>query len=231
MPAYNGNPGATHNLLQSGVPAYCFGSFNDRVSPTRMTVSNVALTTNVATLTVQVIDGNIPAVGSAIWVTGTTSTSGAFNVGSATSPVKLTGVTIDAVSGAGTITFALTHANVTSAPDSGLVTVVTPEVPETLVAGSSIAWTCPIQPSELNQGHALKAVVSLPTTPTAVTVNLQEAMSDIDSEYSTMTAVVTTASGTPSSGQITFSVVQGRFYRLNVSGITGSGTIVGKLLN
>ncbi len=35
MPAYTSVPGARIGLLTAGVPAYCFGSFDDRVAPTR----------------------------------------------------------------------------------------------------------------------------------------------------------------------------------------------------
>lgn len=127
MPNYPTNPLAAIPLALPGIPVYAFGSFNDRVSPSKMGISNVALTTNVATLTVQVYEGNIPAVGSFITVTGTQQASGAFNVAN----VALTGVTINATTGAGTVTFALTHANVSSVADSGLAIVPQPLVGET----------------------------------------------------------------------------------------------------
>ena len=127
MPNYPTNPLAAIPLALPGTPVYAFGSFNDRVSPTKMGISNVALTTNVATLTVQVYEGNIPAVGSLITVQGTQNSAGLFNVVN----VALTGVTINAITGAGTVTFALTHANVGSAADSGIAIVPQPFVGET----------------------------------------------------------------------------------------------------
>lgn len=128
MPNYSASPFAPLPLSpEPQIPVFVFGGFNDRTQPTKMGVSNVALTTNVATLTVQIYEGNIPAVGSLITVTGTVSTAGLFNV----TNVALTGVTINATTGAGTVTFALTHANVASAADAGIAIVLQPWTYET----------------------------------------------------------------------------------------------------
>jgi hypothetical protein len=133
MPAYSLNPLQRIKLALPGLPVYLFGSLAQTTAPTRMTVSNVALTSNVATLTVQIIEGNIPIVGALVSVTGTQQASGAFNV----SQVALTGVTINATTGAGTITFALTHANVGSVADSGLAVAPQPVVPEAITLNES----------------------------------------------------------------------------------------------
>jgi hypothetical protein len=128
MPNYNNSPFAPlPQVALPGIPVFAFGSFNDRAAPTKMGISQVALTANVATLTVQLYEGNIPAVGSLITVQGTVSAGGAFNVVN----VALTGVTINATSGAGTVTFALTHANVGATADSGFAIVPQPLVGET----------------------------------------------------------------------------------------------------
>ena len=62
MPNYNKSPFAAlpQKLILGFSLAYLFGSWNGSTSPTKMQVSNVAITTNVATLTVQIVDGNIP---------------------------------------------------------------------------------------------------------------------------------------------------------------------------
>src|ERR1035438_2878575 len=116
MPAYSNNPLQAIALALPGTPVYVWGSLSDRISPTKMTVSNVALTSNVATLTVQVIEGNVPIAGQLVTVQGTQAVSGAFNV----TAIAIASATINATTGAGTITYALVHANVTSAADSGL---------------------------------------------------------------------------------------------------------------
>ena len=220
------------NLLTPGQNAYCYGSFDDRSAQTRMTVTNVSLTTNVATLTVTVLEGNIPAVGSLISTRAIPNNSGAFNVTNST----LTGVTIDGTSGTGTVTFALTHADVVSAGASGEAIVETPENSEVIVNGSSIAWCLPMQPSQLNQGRAITAVVGYPAPPTTARVDLQENAGPNpfdDSAYVTLGTVSSVAASVVSPfnpNNFTQTVVCGRFYRLHVSTLAGSGTIIGKLL-
>jgi hypothetical protein len=228
MPAYTSVPGAAIGLLTAGVPAYCFGSFNDRVSPTRMSVSNVALTSNVATLTVLVLEGNIPAVGSLITVRGVPTVSGAFNV----TQIALSGVTIDATSGAGTVTYALTHADVVSVAASGGAVVQTPEVGEALANGSSVAWSAPFQASQIQDGHSLLAVCSFPSLPTTATISLEEAIVNQDAEFSGDTTIATVSGGAVTLSQTTVTLSIGRFYRMKATSVTGGTlpTIVGKLL-
>lgn len=231
MPAYSQSPFDAVTLLQSGKPEYVFGTFSDTVAPARMLISNVALTTNVATLTVTVVEGPIPAVGSLVTVKGCPTTSGTFNV----TAVAIASVSINAVTGQGTITFALTHANVVSVASSGVAIAQTPEVAEALVNGASVAVCVPISNSELNQGRSIKAVVNFPSLPTTATVTIQEAISNKNSEFSdigTVPVQVVSGGATTTPGQLTIVGTPGMFYRLNVSGVTGgtSPTIVGKIL-
>lgn len=229
MPAYINSPFSVPQLVQKGVPCYLFGSYNFHQGLTLMYVSNVALTTNVATLTVQIYGGEVPKVGSLISVLQTQSTTGLFNV----SRVPLTGVTINLVTGAGTVTFALTHANVTTAADTGSAIVEVPEVGDTLANGSSVS--CCIQAPEGDSQFTVPVAVTFPggVLPTAVTVHLQVAIRDTDAEYTNCDATGTVvAGGVYTSGPVNQVTLQrGYSYRLNVSGLTvGSATgIIGKL--
>jgi len=83
-------------------------AFSGGVSaPGRCTVTNTALTSNIATITcANTLDANLPVV-----ITGTTNGGGVFN--GSWMPASATGTTI---------TFVLEHANVTSAADTGTVT-------------------------------------------------------------------------------------------------------------
>lgn len=92
MPAYANNPFTPPQLVQKGVPCYLLGSLNFHQANTRMLVTNSALTSNVATLTVQIVEGEIPAIGSLISVQQTQAGSGAFNV----SRAAITAVSITA---------------------------------------------------------------------------------------------------------------------------------------
>lgn len=231
-PAYNASPfAAPPAKLIPGIPSYLFGSWASDVAPTKMQVSNVALTSNVATLTVTVNEGNIPAVGSLITVQGTATASGAFNV----TNVALTAVTINATSGQGTVTFALTHANVASTPDGGIALVPQPEVGDTLASGTnnsvpvglpySVIWDAGSGPQQVS------CEVNFPTIPTGVVVTLQAADTNTPAtQWQTVIAnVVTVATGTATYGTTQYSG-KWNFYRYSYSGLSGSGSIVAKLL-
>lgn len=218
MPTYN-SPITKVLLAQKGLATYLFGSFNAHQGDTVMLVNNVALTTNVATLTVQITAGEIPTVGSLITVQQTQSTSGLFNVVRA----KLTGVTIVAATGAGTVTFALTHADVVTAADTGSAVVEVPEVGETVAAVKSVP--CIFDAPHGSSQFTITTAVTFTTLPTAMTVSLQVALRDVDSEYSTIgtAAVVAGTAYTqgPTSG---FTLQKGMYYRFIGSGLTlGSG--------
>jgi hypothetical protein len=224
MPAYVASPFYPPQLLQKGVPAYLWGSYNTLIGNTYLAVTNVALTTNVATVSVQLINGPLPTVGEYISIINSTSTTGLFNVNRAV----ITGVTIDNGTGIGTITFALTHANVTSGADVGSVLVEPAEVAETLAAANSVA-VC-VQAPEGDSQFTVPVAVTFPTIPTAATVTLQVAIRNQDSEYTNTTTVVTVAASAYTAGPVVQVTLQrGYFYRLAVTGITGSGTIIGKI--
>lgn len=219
MPAYQNNPFSTARFLQKGVAEYLFGSYNYHQANTRMLVSNVALTTNVATLTVQIVEGEIPIVGALVSVQQTASTAGLFNVNRA----PITGVTINATTGAGTITFALTHANVGSTANTGSAIAEVPEVGEAIVAQASVP--CVVAAPEGDSQFTVPVSVTFSTLPTAVTVSLQMAIRDNDAEYTTLGNVAVVAGSNYNQGPIgAFTLQRGYFYRFINSGLTlGSG--------
>ena len=228
MPPYVNSGFQQVQLLVKGIATYLFGSLNKHQGDTVMLVNNVALASNVATLTVQITAGEIPTVGSLISVQQTASTAGLFNVNRAV----LTGVTITAATGAGTVTFALTHADVTSAADAGSAVVEVPEVAESLAAGASVA--CVVQAPDGDSQFTVPVAVTFKsgTLPTAATVTLQTALHNVDSEFTNTTTVVTVAATAYTAGPVVQATLQrGYFYRLNVSGLTaGSATgIIAKI--
>ncbi len=226
MPQYQNNPFQPVRALQAGVPEYLYGSFAADVAPTRMLVSQVEIVSDVATLTVTVTDGNTPAVGSLISVHGTQTGSGEFNV----NRVPLTAVSISVATGVGTVSFALTGSNVGPVADAGVAVVDTPEVGDTLAAGSSVACTPLYQQTVPTGLRTISASCSFPTIPTGVTVSLQGANENIDSQYTTIGSVATVVSGAVTASQAVFTGVGYRFYRLYTSGLTGTGSIVGKVV-
>lgn len=225
MPAYSSSPFApTPILALPGNPAYVFGSFNDRVAPSKLQVTNVALTANVATLTVQLLEGNIPAVGSLISVQGTQSTAGLFNV----TNVALASVTINATSGAGTLTFALTHANVASAADSGFAIVPAPYVGETITPPeASVVVALPPAEKAL---VGISAECTWSAAPSAAVVNLQVADANPQLDASFVTVDTLTFTGTQQTLRSDQAGLTANYARLQVPSHTGSETLVGKIL-
>lgn len=222
MTLYSSSPFAPVTLLQPGKPEYVWGSFNDRVPNTRLQVSNVALTTNVATLTVLVLEGPIPAVGSLITVQGTQSTSGLFNV----TNVALTGVTIDATSGAGTLTFALTHADVVSAPNSGGAIVQTPVVMEAVTTATASKPVDQPQAAPALTGFSAEAFFS--AAPAAAVVAVQVADRNIDAAYQTVDTL--TFTGTQTILRSDQAGLTPLFIRLLLVSHTGAETLAGRIL-
>jgi hypothetical protein len=189
-----------------------------------MYVSKVAVTSNVATLTVQIYGGELPAAGWLVSVAQVANNSGAFQV----NRVALASVTIDST-GAGTITFALTHADIPEAAGLGVAIAEVPEIGETAANGSSIA--CCVQ-SPLAGARTLPVAITFPTLPTTASVKLQGALHNIDSEFTNIgsTDLATVAASAQTVGPFSQVTLQaGYFYRFIVASIAGSGTIVAKI--
>ena len=225
----------------SGVPTYFYGSLAIDTQDTLLQVTNVALTTNVATVSVYVRAGNIPVIGNLISIQGTQSASGAFNVSS----VPLTNVTINAVTGIGTVTFALTNANVVSVADSGQALVPIQEVSETLAANTSVPVYVPSQEPNDMGTKSITTAVTFPTMPTTATVKLYSAINlpknlpgSAGSEWTLDGVVATVAASAQTVGPLftydtgaNTAALAGRFFCLQVTGVTGSGTIAAKLVS
>lgn len=219
MPAYNKSPfAAPVKLLYAGVAEYLFGSWPQDVSPSQMYINTVSIATNVATLNVTMYGGNIPAVGSKISVQGTQQGAGEFNVTNAV----LTAVAIG-VTGTGTVTFALTGANLAATADGGIAVVPQPVQMEAIAAVTSI----PVAMSNNSYGGDLDRTVTVMvyfgTLPTAVTITLQGAMYNDDAAYTNLGTVATVAASAVTANGLTV-VANYLFYRVVVSALTGAGT-------
>lgn len=223
LPSYQNAPFQLPRLLQKGVPCYLFGSFSQQIGNTNLYITNVALTSNVATVTVQLLNGPLPQVGNYISIINSASTSGLFNVNRAI----ITATTVSASTGAGTISFALTHADVVSAADVGQVIVEPTATGETVANGNSQA--CLVAAPEGDSQFTLPFAVTFVggVLPTALTANLQVAIKNIDAEYTTIaTPVITVAATAYTAGPVVQVTLQrGYLYRVAISGVTaGSAT-------
>lgn len=231
MPAYDKS--AVHKVLAlvAGIPGYVFGSWPLDVSPLEFLITKVQLTTNVATITGLVIHGDIPLVGALLTVRQTQTAAGAFNV----KGIAISAVSINANTGAGTISYALTHAgDVALTNDAGKAEAQVAETSEALVNGASIPVTMPVQDPKTDSARTVSVAVAFPSLPTTATVDLQYAIFDQDSEYIKFGATVATvAGGAVTAGPLEqFTLNMSRFYRLNVSNVTGGTlpTITAKIL-
>ena len=244
MPTYV-NP-TTYNAFQgksaiSGRPAYFYGSLAEDQQDTLMQVTSVACASDVATIGVTIQQGNIPIVGNLIWVTGTTNASGAYNV----SGVAIASVTaVSAAAGTYTLTYACTTANLSTAAAAGKAVVPVQEVPETVAANTSVAIYVPSQEPVDNGQRTITVSVTFPTiqaTTGAATVKLYTAIQntgakpgDTGSEWTLMgtTGVVGTlaAGASTVSGLVTFTTPAGRFFCLQTTSVTGTNTVIAKML-
>jgi hypothetical protein len=220
MPAYQAAPGGPPpTLLQPGQNGYFLGSYNANKPNPRFAVSQTSGDGATATITVKQLEGFTPLVGDLISVSGTTRAGGAFNV----TNVALSAVSLDSVTGVGTLQYASTG-NVGAGADAGSAIVRNGEVGETLVAGASCALAVQTAAGQNDNGKNITWTVSFPTAPSGVTASLQGALVDEDSEYDTITSTTNLAGD----NQVISNVTQ-RFYRVLISGLTGSGTVISKI--
>lgn len=221
MSVYSNDPSQAIALALPGIPSYLWGSYNDRVSPTKMTVSNVALTSNVATLTVQVIEGNVPVAGQLVTVKGTQQSTGAFNV----TAVAIASVSINA-NGAGTITFALTHANVSSVADSGLAVAPQAIAFEAVTTNeNSAACALPMaQDGKSLSGFSAEVVWAPGTSAGAVSVQCSDDNAN-GGDYQTVSFITYPSTRYDPAG------LSAHFVRLQLStALVGATTIAGRIL-
>ena len=232
-------------LLVMGVPEYVWGSLNDKTVPTTgiITFSKTNGTTT-ATVNIQILSGNIPVNGSLITVVGSAN-SGNFNV----TNVAISNVTvIPDANGNDTGLYSLTYAITSTATpttytaDAASFIIPQPEVGETV---SGTGASVPVAVGTWNNsGRSLSATLTLGSGLSGVTAVLQGANRDIDAEYNTVGTIGTglgvgttdwqsgqgdTATGTLAAGSVNF--LNFRFFRINITAITGSGLVVAKIMD
>jgi hypothetical protein len=217
---YNASPAVNTpvKLLQPGVTGYAFGSYDSEFPTTLMQVTNVSLTGNFATILVQLREGAIPTTDGLITIRGTTVAGGVFNVKN----VAVEVVNFDPVTGIGSISFILVNADVPSAPDNGMAYVPVPEVGELLPAsGSQSSQAFAIQDiaGHNENGLTLQWSTTYPSAPSGVTMTLECADFDIDSEY-----VQVDSSNDVGGDNRSITLTRFRFVRVTASGVSGGSS-------
>jgi len=243
---------ATPKLLVQGTPEYVFGSWQADVAPTQGIILRDSGNGGTSTYVIQILSGNIPVADSLLTVIGTANDGGAYNV--TNSPILTVSAPASPDLGVYTLTIANAATSV-SALDYGQFSISVPEVGDVLPSATpeaSVPVCSPVSPPN-SVGKSLSVTVKLPANTTAnpstlsgVTVVIQGANFDVDSEYSTIGTVMTggsagntyewqsgqavgaAAPGSVSSGSV--NEINFRFYRLNATVVTGAGPIIGKIM-
>jgi hypothetical protein len=224
MPAYQTTPfKPTPKVMTPGIPAYFWGTWNDKTgNTTGKVISNSAASTT-ATVTLQIQSGNIPVIGALISIVGSTNSAGIFNVTNAV----LLSVSSPANPDEGiyTVTFAISSTTQSTMTDSGIFQIPQSEIGEPLAAGASAPLVQMYNIMSANLSQAVTVVASFPSLPTSVILYLQQALQDLDSEYQTVATIATVSTGAvQGSPQISVDPTLGRFFRVL------NGTVVGGTL-
>src|SRR5208282_3832687 len=124
MPAFVNSPFSRPVLVSKGVRAYLLGSFDFKVGNSKLAVTQVALTSNVAAVTGLLIGGPAPQVGGLVSIINTLAGAAEFNVQRSI----ITVVAVNQTTGVCTVSFALTATDVTAVANSGTMICEPPEV-------------------------------------------------------------------------------------------------------
>lgn len=220
MPYFNPSPYApVPVLMESGKLEYLLGRRVPNQADTSISLQSVTDDGTNATFTGQIIEGNIPIVGSLF--SSLTSDPANYNAVNA----KISAIAFN-VNGQGTVTIPSMHAGSEALSGNGLIPV--PEVPETLVNGVSIPITFPMEGGS-SISRTMLASVTFPQIPSAATVTLQGAMRNFETEYVDLKQIGIVAGGAVTQTQAQFAG-EGMYYRYHVTGVSGAGTVIGRLL-
>lgn len=230
MPYYLNSPFQPIPQLMPGGSKHLFGSYNASQSSPTMQITAVTATTTSVTLNVNLVAGPIPVVGTTISVIQTQTTGGQANVQRA----PVTAVSINSLTGVGTITYSGTFVTQAQTPDAGTAVADIPELGETIANGYSIPLAVTMQTNVSGQQRTYATEVTFPVMPTAVTVNLQYAIHNTNADYANVPNVPNAA--TVSGGAQTTSILtqipslECRYLRFAITGLSGTGTIIAKVM-
>lgn len=226
MPSYDGSPNAITQMLIPGRPAYALGSLPNQ-PPCRMLITSDSVSSNVVTLTVAIKEGFIPAIGDKIYTYATTNSSGNLNQ---TTGIAIASVSITASTGVGTITFPLTVANQGNTADVGYAISVPAEIVETPSPSGAYKSAAFAVQNTIGRGYGLSWAYTCPSAPGSLSIQLEGAISNQDSEFTIIGSAATTTTGYNETFAQLPNLVN--FVRLHITTFSGgsSPTIIGKIL-
>ncbi|MGC2632574.1 MAG: hypothetical protein WA215_00025 [Candidatus Cybelea sp.] len=169
----------TYGLVE-GLPCYSAGTAPVGGNAL-MFVLDIAVASDVVTLTVLMQQGNIPAVGDLVSVQGIPVAPA--NVTNA----AITGVSITASTGQGTITYAATTPDLAKVSMGGQAISIPQPIPEALTGdgdGQAFqAFAVPRNVPALIEGRPISLNVQYPTAPGTIACSLQGAINNVDGEF------------------------------------------------
>jgi len=216
MPPYMTQPPSVQPRrgITAGLPSYSWGSFPLGQQPARMYVTSVAVASNVVTLGVKMVEGNIPAVGALATVLGTVVAGAPANV----TNVAVTAVTLNTL-GVGSITYPATTPNIGVTPDGGQVIFNPTDVGETTVIGKG-------QQFSIDPAGGYGFTMAWLSTAATLALQLEGAIDDVDAQY----AIIGTSQATLTGSVIAQVPNNVRFVRVNTTAFTGGpGTTWAKI--
>lgn len=217
MPFYRNSPPAKAIMIEQGWPVYLFGSRQS--TDAEMHITSVAITGDVASVGVIGWSGPLPVVGAFASIEKTQTNSGLFNVAN----LPITATTVDQT-GTGTISFALTNANIASTPDIGIVHIRFASIGEafTTAGGASIAGS--VGNVVGRNGNWITAQISFPTGTPPATVAVQGSNVNNDADFIDISEINITDGKGAAELDTSF-----EFVRFNIPTVTSTGTVVASI--
>jgi hypothetical protein len=212
MPYFRNSPPAHSILIEQGWPVYLFGSRQSIDSENYIT--SVAVTGDVATVGITSLSGPLPVVGGFASIRTSQTSSGLFNV----TDLPITAVSLDPT-GTGTVSFALTNADIASTPDVGKLYVRFAAIGEAVTSAGGASITGSVGNVVGRNGNWLTAQVNLQGV-SAGTVALQGSNTNNDADFIDIEAITLASGIGTASVETSF-----EFVRFNITAVTGTGTI------
>lgn len=202
-------------LMVPGKPLFLLGSLSFSQSPTMAQVTNVALSGNVVTLSLALTAGAIPVVNQLISVQQCSVAA-----------INGTAYTITAVSGfntgdnsTGTVTFALTHANIVSVAATGNAIAPIPVTADVAQNGSSLYAALPFNDPRIDQSRTLVFQALFPSIPTTATLTAY--VSDDGVTFYSIGTIASVAGGVVTGGLLEISAQSAAFVQVQIASVTG----------
>lgn len=211
-------------LLQPNVPSFAWGNrATGGGAASRMIINADSVAANVVTLNVTIVEGNIPAVGDLIFVYATSNSAGGLNQSTG---IAISGVSITATTGKGTISYPKTVGNQGQTNDTGYaltIAQITTETPTPGNGGASASQQFALMAEIGKNGTPFSVDGQFSGAPGVFELDVQVASIDLDTAYQTISSGnITTVDSTNNTFHLDGTLTNARFVRLLMRSRTNS---------